>query len=393
MAQGQPTLVLQGIETPGVNVDRDSFMEFTRRMRFMMKSRTAINGFGTSDSIALRQTGIINKIWIRVTGTVAATAGAATTSEWPYNLIKGVKLAANGQANLVALSGLQLKLVNVIGNPALNSNGVQRAANQAVGAYGAQNGTASLSSEDWGTVSAANSMGPAVTALTAATYTVDLWFEIPVSFDDRELVGAIYAQTNATQLTIDIDWETHANLAAAGTLTPTLSYQILGEVFSIPQVNGRYVVPDMSSFHSLIGTRQSGLAQGDNEILMTGTGVGRQWMRVIWQVYTGTAPGAPLAVNDTNFGLVGWRFGGSDTPEQVQHAAMLRAINEMDYVEDIGRVWGAACFDFATAWAFRDSVDQGSTTDLRLVVNLPSSPTNGIARIISETIFAAPVGA
>ena len=48
---------------------------------------------------------------------------------------------------------------------------------------------------------------------------------------------------------------------------------------------------------------------------------------------------------------------------------------------------------FATAWAFRDAVDQGATTDLRVVVGLVSTPTNGIFRGVQETIFAAPVGA
>lgn len=393
MAAGQPTVVLQGIETPNVSVDPQAFYKYTRRLRFMMKSRTTFAGFGTTDSISLRQTGVVSKLFIRVTGTVAATASAATTSEWPYNLIKAVRVAANGQSNLINVSGLQLKVVNVMSNPALNSNGVARAANQAVGAYGVQNGTLSLSGEDWGTVSASNSMGPAVTALTASSYSVDLTFEVPIAFDDKTLTGAIYAQTNATQLTLDVDWETHANLAATGTLTPTLSYQVLGEVFSIPQVNGKYVVPDLSAFHSLIGFRAAGLSQGDNEILLPGTGVGRQLMRVFGQVYTGTAPGAPLVVNDTNFSTLAWRYGGSDQPEGVQHAAQLRAINQYDYVEDIGRLWGAFAWDFATAWAFRDSVDEGATTDLRLLVNLVSTPTNGVARIVQQTIFAAPVGA
>ena len=391
---GQPTMSLQGIETPNVVIAPDDFYLHTRRLRFMSRSLVAISGFGTTDSFSLRQTGVVNKLQIRVKGTVAATAGAATTSEWPYNLIKGIRLSANGQSNLINISGLQCKVLNIIHNNALNSNGVQRAANQAVGAYGVQNGTLSLSSEDWGTVSAANSMGPAVTALTASSYTVDLVFEVPVSFDDKKLVGAIYAQTNATQLTLDIDWESHGNLAAAGTLTQTLSYQVLAEVFSIPNVGGRYIVPDLSAFHSVLGFRSQALGSGDNEINLPGTGVGRQLMRLVAQVYTGaSAPGAPLVVNDTNFGMVGWRYGGNDTPESVQHASQLRYINQMDYVEDIGRVWGAFCWDFATAWAFRDSVDEGATTDLRLLINLPSAPTNGVARVMQETIFAAPVGA
>jgi hypothetical protein len=393
MAVGQPTVVLQGVETPNVSVDPESFFRYTRRLRFPMKSLTTFAGLGSTDSISLRQTGVVSKLLVRVTGTITLSAASATTSEWPYNLVRAFRVAANGQSNLINTSGLQVKMLNLMGNPALTSKGVTRAANQAAGAGTSSSGTLSLAAEDWGT-NGANSMGPAVTALGAVAFTVDLYYEIPLAFDDKYLTGAIYAQTNATQLTLDIDWESSANLfSAGGTTANTLQYQVLGEVFSIPNVSGRYVVPDLSAFHSLIGFRQSGLGQGDNEILLPGTGVGRQLMRLYAQVYSGTAPGSPLVNNSTNIGQIGWRYGGNDTPEFVPNGYQLRYINELDYNDDIGRLWGFFAWDFATAWAFRDAVDEGSTTDLRLLVNLVNAPTNGIARIVQETIFAAPVGA
>jgi hypothetical protein len=77
----------------------------------------------------------------------------------------------------------------------------------------------------------------------------------------------------------------------------------------------------------------------------------------------------------------------------VPNGYQLRYINELDYNDDIARIWGFFAYDFASAWAFRDAVDEGSTTDLRLLFNLVNAPTNGIARIVQETIFAAPVGA
>ena len=394
MPAAQPTVVLQGVETPNVSVAPDDFFKYTRRLRYPMRSLSAFSGFGSSDSVSLRQTGVVSKLFVRVRGTITATAGAATSSLWPYGLVRAFRVSANGQSNLINANGIQVKMVNLMSNPAFSSKGVARAGSQAVGAASQTSGTLGQASEDWGTVSATNQMGPSVTGLTAASYTVDLVWEIPISFDDKTLVGAIYAQTNATQLTVDIDWETHANLAAAGTLTPNLSYSVWGEVFSIPNVSGRYVVPDLSAFHSLIGWRQSGLNAGDNEVLLPGTGVGRQLMRVFGQVYTGaSAPGTPLAVNDTNYGQIGWRYGGNDTPEFAQNAQQLRAVNEWDYNDDIARLWGFWAYDFATAWAFRDSVDQGSTTDLRVVFNLAAAPTNGVASLVQETLFAAPVGA
>ena len=394
MAAGQPTVVLQGVETPNVSVDPESFFKYTRRLRFPMKSLSTITGLGSTDSVALRQTGVVSKLLVRVTGTVTTAAASATTSEWPYNIVRAFRVAANGQSNLINIRGLQAKMLNIAGNPAFTSKGVLRAANQAAGVGTAQVGTLSLGAEDWGTFSASETMGPAVTALAATAKTVDLYYEIPLSFDDKTLVGAIYAQTNATQLTLDIDWESQANLLSAGSFTAnTLQFQVLGEVFSIPNVGGRYVVPDLSAFHSVIAWQQTGLGSGDNEILLPGTGVGRQLMRLYGQIYTGTAPGSPLVVNATNFGQIAWRYGGNDTPEFVAVATQLRYINELDYNDDIGRIWGFYAWDFASAWAFRDSVDEGTTTDLRIVVNLLAAPTNGVARLVQETLFAAPVGA
>lgn len=392
MAVGQPTVALQGVETPNVSVDPDSFFKYTRRQRFSMRPLTTFGGFGSTDSLALRQTGVISKLFLRVTGTITATAGAATTAEYPNNLVKAVKISANGQSNLINVNGAQLKAVNTMGNPGLTSKGVGRRAGAAAGAANTLAGSLSLAAEDWGT-NAGNLIGPSVTGLAAVAYTVDLIFEVPIAYDDKYLTGAIYAQTNATQLTVDIDWATAADVTSTGTLTPALQYQIIGEVFTIPNVSGRYVVPDLSAFHSLIGFRASGLASGDNEVLLPGTGVGRQLMRLFGQVYTGTAPGAPLAVNATNFSQLAWRFGGNDTPETVSPGTILRYINEFDYNDDLGALWGFFCYDYATAWAFRDAVDQGATTDLRAVIGLVSTPTNGVARMVQETIFAAPVGA
>lgn len=394
MAAGQPTLVLQGVETPNVSVDPDSFFKFTRRLRYPMRGLTAIAGFGSTDSTQLRQTGVVSKLLVRVTGNLVwggTITGSSTSWLWPYDLVRAFRVSANGQSNLINVPGSACKVINVMTNPAYVDGGVKHTIGSTTGV---QIGTMALAAEDWGT-SSTNQMGPNASVPAAGTYTVDVVYEIPISFDDKTLVGAIYAQTSATQLTLDIDWETQSNLftvGASATLAENLKFSVIGEVFSIPQVGGRFVLPDLSAFHSLIAFQQQGLGQGDNEIILPGTGVGRQLMRLVGQVWTGSAT-APLAVNATNFGQIAWRYGGNDTPEMLPSGADLRYINALDYGVDVGANWGYFAHDFATRWAFRDSVDEGATTDLRLVVNLVSAPTSGVAKVIQETLFAAPVGA
>jgi len=392
---GQPTVMMQGIETPIANVNPEAFFRNTRRLMFSMQSITAIAGLGSSNPTQLKQTGIVAGLEVRVMGTLVfggTITGTVMSWRWPYNLIKALRVSANGQANLINCNGLQLKARAVM-QPDSQDRGVTRVVNDVTGV---DQGTLSLAAEDWGT-SGANLLGPARTVPATGTYTFDLSFFVPIAFDSKTLLGAIYAQTAATALSLDIDWETQANLVtlggAATLAAPVISYQVNGIVYSIPNVGGQFVVPDLSAFHSLIGFRTSALGQGDNEILLPGTGIGRQLMRTYYQVATGTAPGVPLAMNATNYGQQAWRYGGNDTPELVQNGQQLRYLNERLYNSDIGRAWGFGSWDFANEWAFRDSVDEGTTSDLRLLVNLVATPTTPFIECVQETIFAAPVGA
>jgi hypothetical protein len=172
-----------------------------------------------------------------------------------------------------------------------------------------------------------------------------------------------------------------------------LQWQAQGVVYTIPVVGDKAVVPDLSQFHQVAGFRTSALAQGDNLILLPGTGTGRKLMRVMGMVSTGAAPGTPLAVNAANYGAMGWQYGGNDTPEVFANGQQLRARNEQQWGIDAGRFWGIWGWDFVSEFAVRDIVDEGSTSDLRLLVNLVNAPTTPVAEIVQETLFAAPVGA
>lgn len=389
-----PSAPLQGVEAPNVQVDGDSFYPATRRLLFPMRAITPIAGFGSTDSTQLRQTGIVAGLYVRVTGTMVfggTITGTTMSWRWPYNLIRGLRVSANGQSNLINCNGLQLKVLEFAANNDLNDRGVSHS----IGATtGVTQGTLSTACEDWGT-SGANQLGPGVTVAATGTYTVDLEFFVPVAADQISLIGSVYAQSAATNLTIDIDWETQAQLLTLGgaaTLTASLQYQVQGLVYSIPQVGGRYVVPDLSQFHQVAAFRTANIAQGDNEILLPGTGVGRRLMRVGFQVTQGATP-QPLAMTAANFGPLAWRYGGNDTPEAVSNGQQLRYINERQTSVDLGRNFGVGVWDFASAFALRDTVDEGATSDLRILVNLVNAPTSPFAEVVQETLFAAPVGA
>lgn len=395
MEREQP-LSLQGVQSPNVVVNPDAFYSATRKLTYPMQSSKTIAGLGTSDSAQLRQTGIVAGLLVRVAGSITfgGTIGVTTMSwRWPYNLVKALRVSANGQSNLINATGLQLKALEFAGRGDLSDRGVVRSVN-AVATV--NQGTLSKACEDWG-LSGANVLGPNTNVAAIGTYNVELDYFVPIAADQVSLIGGIFAQTAATNLTVEIDWETQANivpvLGGSATFAQALTWQVQGIVYSIPVVGDKAVVPDLSQFHQVAAFRTSALAQGDNQILLPGTGVGRKLMRVLGQINTGTAPGAPLALTAANYGAMGWQYGGNDTPEVFANGQQLRSRNEQQWGSDFGRNWGFWGWDFVSEFAVRDIVDEGSTADLRLLVNLVNAPTTPYAEIVQETLFAAPVGA
>ncbi|HWB34589.1 MAG TPA: hypothetical protein VHA75_01045 [Rugosimonospora sp.] len=383
--------LIQGVASPNVVVDKAAFYAATRRLKFPMKSSTNIAGLGSTDSVQLRQTGIVAVLEVRVKGTLTfggTITGTSMSYEWPFNLVKEFRLSANGQSNLVKARGLSIRALELATNPRITDQGITKSFNGANSAFG----TLALSSDDWGTFST-NALTPNGSVAATGAYTVDLSYFIPVAADMVSLVGSVYAQSAATNLALDIDWNTQNALLTLGgsaTVAQALTYQVTGHVYSIPNVGGQYVVPDLSAFHQLAEFRQSGLGQNDNQVLLPGTGVGRKLMRVLHNVYSS---GAPLALTAANFSTLAWAYGGSDTPESYPSGQDQRVNNLRQTGSDLGALWGFSLWDFASQFALRDVVDEGATSDLRIIIGLVSAPTNGAAQVLQETIFAAPVGA
>lgn len=384
---------MQGIAVPASSVNPQLFFALTRRETTPQRT-FAYGGLGQTDHVSIMQSGILFGLSVRFTGTLAVNLGGgtcATTRDWPYNLAKRVRLSANGQSNLINMSGWGLKVRDIMGRGDMSDRGVSRGITGASPGTTTTHGTLSLNSENWG-------VGQQVTAIPGAptNYDVDLHWYVPVAYDDVELIGAIFAQTSSTDINLAIDWASASELftltgAATATLTGTVVVE--ARTCSIPQgPDGGIILPDLSAFHSLIESRYTALANGQNEIKLVGQGPGRQLMRTFWRVGNN---GSWLAVNDTNYGQLGWRYGGNTTPELITDGLHMRQLNERLYNSDIGAVEGFACWDFAAENAFRDSVDEGAATELRLLVEIPAGVvlTNAHLEYTQETIFAGAVGA
>ncbi len=392
MAPPVPTQVMQGIEVPASSIQPAEFFKLTRRLRITERTIAAFAGLGSTDNIPILQTGVVSGILLQFQGQVVvnlAAGTAATTGRWPYDLIRAVRLSANGQSNLINVHGGKLKAREIMARGDLTDRGVPQGVGGASPGTSRVQGTLSLNTEAWG-------LGQNVTAIPGAptTYPVNLEWYIPVAFDDLTLVGAIFAQTSATDLNIAIDWAPSSDLfilTGAATAVVTGAVTATATVYSIPQAaNGDIIVPDLSVFHSLIESRVPVMTNGDNEIRLAGQGVGKQLLRLYGQTFNQAVAGnpVPLAVNAVNYGNVAWRFGGNDTPEVYPNGLLHAHVVEKMFDCDLGTLGGYWVHDFASENAFRDSVDEGGATELRYLLNIPSGVvlTNAFGEYVQETV-------
>jgi hypothetical protein len=387
--QSQQTTYMQGIAIPGESVNPDLFFERTRR-HISPEAGLPYGGGGVTRVQELRKADILASIDLRFVGSVVVTGGTTNSSPaWPLG-IAGVRFTANNQSNLINTGrrGLvHLRARELMKNSDLTDRGVA----QTIGGVARTQGTLALASENWGVPSNG-------TAIAAGTYDVDLNFHIPVSEDERALLGAIFLQSATAALTLEIDETPVAELFSGGTATSvaiTGTWEISTTKFSIPNgPEGGIVVPNLSVFHSIIATRDAALAVGENEHKLMGQGAGKSLLRVWGRVLNG-ATAAPLAMNKTNFGPLSWRFGNNETPDTFKDGGRMRADMERRYNSDFAGIYGYFCHDFAHENVFRDTVDMATAAELRLLTTIQNGVTltSPALEYCQETVFLAGSGA
>ena len=389
-----PTVNMQGVDVPATSVDPKTFYANTRRKRFNEKSISSFAGFGASDQFTIKQSGIIAALDVHVSGQLTITLGGgtcATTPRWPYDFIQKLILTANGTTNLISCSGAKLAAYRFIANPGLSDRGVSRGIGGASPGTATTQGTLSLASESWG-------VGSNVTAIPGANYDVELYFRVPLAFDLVKLLGAVFGQTQATSLNVELDYTpTSALFTLTGAATAAFTTcQIVceGIVFSIPYgPDGNIVVPNLSAFHKLIQYNDFAVGAGLYGSTLVGQGVGQLLQRVLFQLWSGS-PSLPVPITSANFGQFGWMYGGDQSPETFGNnypagagaSHMLRMWQEQLYSTDLGAL-GFGCLDYASHWLARDAVDESTATNLQLMLN-PATVTAPRLEVVQETISA-----
>jgi hypothetical protein len=374
-------IAMQGIAIPAAVVDKAGFFRRTRRHTQLEETRAvtiqpaASGPSNTRDTITLRRSDILSEVTLRLTGTLTINIGTGTvasTAAWPYGLFRNIGFNANGASSLISARAWTLKAREIAKDEGLSDNGVT----QTIGGTSRNNGTLALPTEAWG-------VGQNTGSLTTSTPAVDLVVTLPVAEDGFDLSGAIFLQTSSAELSVVIDWAAIGDVFAFtgnGTASFSGTLEVHTTKFEIPTENGAIIVPDLSMFHSLVETSAPVISTGvDASTIVVGQGAGKFVLRVIQQLQNG-AVNAPVPVTSANFGLMAWRFGTAETPDQWFNGTALRNSNARAYNSDLGGLQGYAVHEFAKA-GFRDLVDMGATADLRLINNVSNSVTLNNAKL------------
>jgi hypothetical protein len=381
-----PQTYMQGIAVPAEAVQPDLFFKLTRRHTMLEKS-VPFTG-QSQETFELRKSDVLSSILVRFSGQLVVAAGTTVTSSarWPYDFIT-TRFTANGASNIINCGGLKLKIRDVMKNADLTDRGIT----QTYGGVARNQGTLARASESWG-------VGSATSAIAPGTYDVELEWHVPVAEDERDLSGAIFLATSSSDLTLTVDLRPISELFTSTGAAPTLtgSIQAITTKFSIPVYNGSIVVPDLSLFHSLIQSRVTNTIQnGETEHRLIGQGAGKSLLRVFGQVYNGAGfASTPLSMTRQNFGRQMWRYGNNETPEEYIDGHHMRIDQERRYNSDVGALWGVFCHDFAHENVFRDVVDLGTTSELRLVTTVQNSVALNAPALeyCTETLFFAGQG-
>lgn len=386
IAATAPQRTMQGIAVPAESVRPQEFFRRTRRHKRLEKSQS----YDGQDQmvVELLKADILSSIDIRFVGTLTTNDGTGSvksTGRWPYDLLRSVKFSANGQSNLINVSGAKLKARDLM----KRSDLTDRSVSQLFNTTAVTNGTLSLASESWG-------VGTQVAAVVDGAKDVDLQWHVPISEDEIDLVGAIFLQTSSSDLTMTIDFTPLSQLIpVTGDATATLTgrIEVTTTKFSIPiGPDGQIVVSDLSTFHSLIQSRDAALHTGENETRLIGQGAGKSLLRVIGQMWNGAGTAAvPVPLTEANFGEMAWRYGNNETPDAFPNGSVMRADQERRYNSDFGGRWGFFVHDFAHENTFRDVVDMGTTSELRLLTVLQSGLVlaSPALEYVTETVFLA----
>jgi hypothetical protein len=362
MPVGVGAETLQNIPISPYTVDPASFFAMTSKNILTPRSPAA-PGAGLRTSVQLLQSGIVSKLQVTFVGTlVVATAAVTTSDQWPYNLLKGFVLSANGQNNLWDCDGLDLAALRYVRYPAY----------------------AERTDVFPDVVGGGGSVG-------TGTYTVYLTWEVPIAMDDVSLVGSLYAQSAATNLTVTLAQALAADLFSANPANATITgtFHVQETLFAIPiDSKGMIVIPDLSRLHGFNAVEFPVTNTGEARVpLIRSAGqLGRLFVSARGAA-NNRLSALPNAATTKKLEALRVEYGGNQRPFTWDPASQLLALNNQWY--GATAPYDRLVVDLLRENPPRDVILMQGVTELAAVPRIGTGVTltGASVRLVQETLF------
>jgi hypothetical protein len=385
MAGGSPVGVSgmgfqHNVPEPGTFVeDSDAFFQNTERNDIPGQTQTWPGLGGQGTDVRIPQVGLLAAIRILFTGSLVIAGGGSVTAtyQWPHNLFKRVALNVNGQTGVIGVEGADLRARRqrtyrnprdqVIAGPAIDVNTAAYAAGYSpVG-------------------------DPAPGVIANGTYSVQLVYDIPITHDDYNLIGALYAQSDSNAFLWRFEPAAAADLfTLAGGSTAVLTGSIAWTftIYDIPEADterGRMVLlPSMQWLHGMLGYNQAFTNTGEVTVALIRT-AGQLLATYVYMDSGGNAVLDPVSASEIRF-----QYGGNRRPRVFNPPVILIEKNAHDYNGRILRAMGYFVLDNEVDNPVRDLVYPKGITEAGVVVVIPTTVTLGSnprGHAVEETMF------
>lgn len=362
MPVGVGAETLQNIPVSPYVTDPATFFQMTSKN--ILTPRSPANpGPGQSTTVQLLQSGVVSKLQITFVGTLTvATAAVTTSNKWPYGLLDGFLLSANGQNNLWDCDGLDLQALRYVRYPSYTER---------VDVFP-------------DVVGGGGSVG-------TGDYTVYLTWEVPIAMDDVSLVGSLYAQSSATNLTVKLTQALNTDLFSANPANATLTgtFYVQETLFLIPvDGQGNIVIPDLSRLHGFNAVDFPITNTGEARVpLIRSAGqLGRLFISGE-AAANNRLSALPNAASTKKLEALRIEYGGNQRPFTWDPASQLLALNNQHY--GAPAPYDRLVMDLLKENPPRDIILMQGVTELAAVPRIGAGVTltGASVRLVQETLF------
>lgn len=373
---------MRNLPSTGYIPDNAAFDQLTERNEVPLDPIAFTGLGGAATNVRIPNNGVLASIrFLGKFSLVTTTATGTVTSNfgWPWNIVRKFTLNANGQTSLKQASGLDLRMrrQKFYRNP---SEEVMSCVN----------------TDTVGAVSQIGAKGnPRTGTIAAGTYAVTIEWLLPITHNDAQMIGALFAQTDQNYLSFALEPAASGDLftitgtstaTLTGTIYPLVTFYDVPIAPTNPGANNAgaaaVIIPDLSFLHGILssdfpfantGRVRAPLIRTDGELLAYG-------------FYIANGPAAQIALSALS--EVRLEYGGNRIPRVYKPVEHFTAKMQADYNGLVQPNWGI--FDFEVDNDERDRIIPKGVAELAVSVDIPSGTTinaNALIHFVEETLF------